>query len=90
MDWVQSLLHRIGLELCALGWHPTPFQKEPKPRGVTPEQYKFHEQYRCRRCGLVGRIDGYGNLDPTPLVRPGSSEEESLVWEGHPYPTPPH
>ena len=31
---------------------------------VTPEAYQFHSRYYCRRCGVVGRLDAHGNLDP--------------------------
>jgi hypothetical protein len=75
MAWFEVLRGRIGLGLCRLGWHRQPFQKEPRPRGLTPEEYRFREMYRCARCGLVGRIDGHGNLDPELLAAPGSAAE---------------
>jgi hypothetical protein len=67
MRALQSILHRLGLFLCALGWHRRPYAREPKPPGLTVEEYVFHPLYRCLRCGLVGRLDGHGNLAPQEL-----------------------
>jgi hypothetical protein len=55
---------RIGLFACSLGWHRRPFEEAPRPNGVTPEECRFSPRYYCRRCGLVGRLDVHGNLDP--------------------------
>jgi hypothetical protein len=55
---------RIGLFACSLGWHRRPFEEVPRPDGVTPEAHRFRSRYYCRRCGLVGRLDVHGNLDP--------------------------
>ena len=60
---MKDLLRKIGLSVCSLGWHQRPFQKEPRPEGVTPEEYQFRSRYSCRRCGTVGRLDVHGNLD---------------------------
>jgi hypothetical protein len=62
---MKNLARRIGLLVCSLGWHQRPFEKEPRPEGVTPEAYQFATpRYTCRRCGVVGRLDVHGNLDP--------------------------
>ena len=61
---MKNLLRKIGLSVCSLGWHRRPFEKEPRPEGVTPEEYQFRSpRYQCRRCGAVGRLDVHGNLD---------------------------
>jgi hypothetical protein len=64
MVWLRSLLEWVGLNLCALGRHRKPYQKESKPQGFMLEEYRFHERYRCMRRGLIGRIDSRCNLDP--------------------------
>jgi hypothetical protein len=64
MAWIDSVLDRVGPRACAMGWHRQPYAKEPRPKGMTPEQYEIHERYRCLRCGLIGRIDSHGNLEP--------------------------
>ena len=61
---MKKLWHKIGLYICSLGWHQRPFEKEPRPEGVSPEEYQFRSRYFCRRCGAVGRLDVHGNLDP--------------------------
>ncbi len=61
---MKKLSHRIGLYVCSLGWHARPFDKEPRPEGVTPEAYQFYSRFFCRRCGAAGRLDVHGNLDP--------------------------
>jgi len=61
---MKTLWRKIGLFVCSLGWHRRPFEKVPLPEGVTPEQYQFRPRYFCRRCGLVGRLDAHGNIDP--------------------------
>jgi hypothetical protein len=61
---MKKLSRKIGLYLCSLGWHRRPFEEEPHPEGVTLEDYRFHSRYHCRRCGLAGRLDVHGNLDP--------------------------
>ena len=60
---MKELSRKIGLYVCQLGWHPRPFEKEPRPEGVTPEDYLFYSRHSCRRCGAVGRLDTHGNLD---------------------------
>jgi hypothetical protein len=55
---------RIALLACSLGWHRRPFEREPLPDGFAPEKYRFSSRCYCRRCGLVGRLDVHGNLDP--------------------------
>jgi hypothetical protein len=54
---MKTLWRKIGLFICSLDWHRRPFEKEPRPRGVTPEQHQFHSRYYCTRCGLVGQGD---------------------------------
>jgi hypothetical protein len=66
---MKSPLRWIGLFACSLGWHPRPFEQEPCPEGLTPEAYQFRARHRCRRCGLVGRLDVHGNLDPEGAAR---------------------
>jgi hypothetical protein len=62
---MKKLLRTIGLKVCSLGWHSRPFEKEPRAEGVTPEEYRFSTpRYTCLRCGVVGRLDVHGNLDP--------------------------
>jgi hypothetical protein len=60
---MKELSRKIGLYVCQLGWHQRPFEKEPRPEGVTPEDYLFYSRHFCRRCGAVGRLDTHGNLD---------------------------
>jgi hypothetical protein len=62
---MKELSRKIGRFVCALGWHRRPFEKEPRPEGMTPEAYQFHHsRYYCTRCGVAGRLDAHGNLDP--------------------------
>jgi hypothetical protein len=61
---MKELSRKIGRFVCSLGWHRRPFEKEPCSDGVSPEAYRFSSRYYCRRCGLVGRLDVHGNLDP--------------------------
>ena len=61
----MKLTRRIDLFACSLGWHRRPFEEEPRPAGFTPEAYRASiPRHACRRCGVVGRLDAYGNLDP--------------------------
>ena len=66
---MKELLRKIGLYICSLGWHQRPFEKEPRPEGVTPEEYQFWSRYYCRRCGAIGRLDVHGNLDTDRVGR---------------------
>jgi hypothetical protein len=62
---MKELSRKIGRFVCSLGWHRRPFEKEPRPEGMTPEAYQFHHsRYYCTRCGVAGRLDAHGNLDP--------------------------
>jgi hypothetical protein len=62
---MTELARTIGRFVCSLGWHRRPFEEEPRPAGVTLEAYRASiPRYACRRCGVVGRLDAYGNLDP--------------------------
>jgi hypothetical protein len=67
MVWIHAFLDWVGERVCAMGWHREPYVKQPRPRGMTPEQYEIHERYGCSRCGLVGRLDNRGNLEPLIL-----------------------
>jgi len=67
MKSLDSLAAKIGLRLCGLGWHQRPFERESPPPGVTEEVYRYSPRHRCRRCGLVGRVDVHGNLDPETI-----------------------
>lgn len=75
MAWVDSLQDWVGLRICAMGWHREPYVREPRPMGMTPEQYELHERYRCSRCGQIGRLDNRGNLEPQLLRRPEAVTE---------------
>jgi hypothetical protein len=62
---MTELSRKIGRFVCSLGWHPRPFEMEPRPAGVTLAAYRASiPRHACRRCGAVGRLDAYGNLDP--------------------------
>jgi hypothetical protein len=72
---IEGFVERVGLRVCAMGWHRRPYQKEPRPPDLSHEEYRFNPSYRCTRCGVVGHLDGHGNLDPTPVYRPGTAAE---------------
>jgi hypothetical protein len=69
MEWIESLLRRVGLWVCALGWHRAPLLKEPKPGDMDTAEFAFRPLYRCPRCGLVGDLDARGNLGPYDWAR---------------------
>ena len=58
----MKLSRRLSLFLCSYGWHPRPFGVAPHPRGSRPSAVA--RRHHCRRCGLTGRLDVHGNLDP--------------------------
>jgi hypothetical protein len=60
----MTLSRRIALFICSLGWHRRPFEQEPPRDNRGAEAHRFRSRAYCRRCGLVGRLDTHGNLDP--------------------------
>jgi hypothetical protein len=72
LSHVSEAAHRVGLRVCALGWHRRPLEEMPCPRGVPKSVYRLNLRYRCPRCGLVGRRDSYGNLA-------GLDEDETII-----------